>query len=117
MYDFLAPSARNSPLMRPGYGTYAGGAVPGVGGSGMPAASSNGSTDEALTPVMNQNQGGTAATIGAKTRRRLPRHWRSSRTITVMVASSTCPTIFRSWAGHLILRSSTLCRKVRLAST
>ncbi|KAJ9475499.1 Chromatin structure-remodeling complex subunit RSC2 [Pseudozyma hubeiensis] len=51
MYDFLAPSARNSPLMRAGYG----GAGAGIGG--IPAASSNGSTDEALTPVMNQNQG------------------------------------------------------------
>ncbi|EST08359.2 Bromo adjacent homology (BAH) domain protein [Kalmanozyma brasiliensis GHG001] len=57
MYDFLAPSARNSPLMRAGYGAYAGAGATGLVGSGMPAASSNGSTDEALTPVMNQNQG------------------------------------------------------------
>ena len=51
MYDFLAPSARNSPLMRQGF------MAGGVSGPGMPTASSNGSTDEALTPVMNQNQG------------------------------------------------------------
>lgn len=57
MYDFLALSARNSPLMRPGYSGVVGGAAIGVGGPGMPTASSNGSTDEALTPVMNQNTG------------------------------------------------------------
>jgi len=52
MYDFLAPSARNSPLMRPGYhGAF------GPAGPNMPTGSSNGSTDEALTPVMNQNTG------------------------------------------------------------
>ncbi|SPO30061.1 related to RSC2 - member of RSC complex [Ustilago trichophora] len=55
MYDFLAPSARNSPLMRPGFSGVVGGGA--VGGPHMPTASSNGSTDEALTPVMNQNQG------------------------------------------------------------
>ncbi|SNX86621.1 related to RSC2 - member of RSC complex [Melanopsichium pennsylvanicum] len=62
MYDFLAPSARNSPMMRPG----STGVVVVGGGAGavpgMPTASSNGSTDEALTPVMSQNQswyGGT----------------------------------------------------------
>ncbi|TKY88209.1 hypothetical protein EX895_002919 [Sporisorium graminicola] len=57
MYDFLAPSARNSPLMRAGYGGATGSVGVGAGGSGIPVASSNGSTDEALTPVMNQNQG------------------------------------------------------------
>lgn len=59
MYDFLAPSARNSPMMRPGFpGTVglASSATVGAGGN-MPAASSNGSTDEALTPVMSQNTG------------------------------------------------------------
>ncbi|SAM86029.1 related to RSC2-member of RSC complex [Ustilago bromivora] len=57
MYDFLAPSARNSPLMRPGFGSLVSGGAIGAGGPSMPTASSNGSTDEALTPAMNQNQG------------------------------------------------------------
>lgn len=57
MYDFLAPSARNSPLMRSGHHAAAGAGAMGAGGPHLPTASSNGSTDEALTPVMNQNQG------------------------------------------------------------
>lgn len=58
MYDFLAPSARNSPLMRAGFGGVGAGVAP--FGAGIAVASSNGSTDEALTPVMNQNQGWSA---------------------------------------------------------
>ncbi|PWY99348.1 LOW QUALITY PROTEIN: hypothetical protein BCV70DRAFT_212174 [Testicularia cyperi] len=57
MYDYLTPSARSSPLLRSGLQLGSGGASSSGAASGFPATSSNGSADEALTPVMSQNIG------------------------------------------------------------